>query len=192
MAYEFKKLSAVEVVAEPTESANVLIEENGVIKKAPKTAVGGIKVASTAEVGQTIVVKAVDENGNPTEWECADMSGSSNNDYDAVIDVGTEPTTFSASSATLVSGGYDNIKAKLESGKRPDIILRHNYVYAGQVFNTFYHVTSATLYSAGNSIGIYAYIANMYMGLGSPQYANILTIGLNKDNTITYLEYHHS
>ena len=38
---EFKKLSDVEVVAEPTESANVLIEENGVIKKAPKTAVGG-------------------------------------------------------------------------------------------------------------------------------------------------------
>jgi hypothetical protein len=38
---EFKKLSDVEVVAEPTESANVLIEENGVIKKAPKIAVGG-------------------------------------------------------------------------------------------------------------------------------------------------------
>jgi hypothetical protein len=38
---EFKKLSDVEVVAEPLETANVLIEENGVIKKAPKTAVGG-------------------------------------------------------------------------------------------------------------------------------------------------------
>lgn len=40
---EFKRLSDVEVVAEPLESANVLIEENGVIKKAPKTAVGGAK-----------------------------------------------------------------------------------------------------------------------------------------------------
>ena len=38
---EFKRLSDVEVVVEPTESANVLIEENGVIKKAPKTTVGG-------------------------------------------------------------------------------------------------------------------------------------------------------
>lgn len=38
---EFKRLSDVEVVAEPTESANVLIEEDGVIKKAPKTVVGG-------------------------------------------------------------------------------------------------------------------------------------------------------
>lgn len=42
MAYNFKSISDVEVVAEPSESANVLIEENGVIKKAPKTAVGGI------------------------------------------------------------------------------------------------------------------------------------------------------
>lgn len=41
MAYNFKSIADVEVVAEPTESANVLIEENGMIKKAPKTAVGG-------------------------------------------------------------------------------------------------------------------------------------------------------
>lgn len=38
---EFKKLSDVEIVTELAESANVLIEEDGVIKKAPKTAVGG-------------------------------------------------------------------------------------------------------------------------------------------------------
>lgn len=38
---EFKKLSNVEIVEEPSETANVLIEEDGVIKKAPKTAVGG-------------------------------------------------------------------------------------------------------------------------------------------------------
>lgn len=41
MAYNFKSIADVDVVAEPSESANVLIEENGVIKKAPKTAVGG-------------------------------------------------------------------------------------------------------------------------------------------------------
>jgi hypothetical protein len=40
----FKKLSDVEVVAEPIDSANVLIEEDGIIKKAPKTAVGGAGV----------------------------------------------------------------------------------------------------------------------------------------------------
>jgi hypothetical protein len=40
MAFEFKKLSDVEVVAEPLETANVLIEENGVIKRAPKNEIG--------------------------------------------------------------------------------------------------------------------------------------------------------
>ena len=46
MAYNFKSLADVEVVAEPSESANVLIEENGVVKKAPKTAVGGVSGAA--------------------------------------------------------------------------------------------------------------------------------------------------
>ena len=32
----------------------------------------GVKAPSAAEVGQTIVVKAVDENGKPTEWEAVD------------------------------------------------------------------------------------------------------------------------
>lgn len=41
MAYTFKSIADVDVVAEPAETANVLIEEDGVIKKAPKTAVGG-------------------------------------------------------------------------------------------------------------------------------------------------------
>jgi hypothetical protein len=35
MAYEFKKLSAVEAVETPADTANVLIEEDGVIKKTP-------------------------------------------------------------------------------------------------------------------------------------------------------------
>ena len=41
MAYEFTKLSTVETVNVPSSDANVLIEENGIIKKAPKSAVGG-------------------------------------------------------------------------------------------------------------------------------------------------------
>lgn len=34
---------------------------------------GGIPIPSSAQVGQTIVVKAVDETGKPTEWEAADL-----------------------------------------------------------------------------------------------------------------------
>lgn len=41
MTYEFKKLSEVETIEEVTETANVLIEEDGVIKKTPKSNVGG-------------------------------------------------------------------------------------------------------------------------------------------------------
>lgn len=35
-----------------------------------------IKAPATASVGQTIIVKAVDESGKPTEWEAADMEAS--------------------------------------------------------------------------------------------------------------------
>ena len=36
---------------------------------------GGLTVTNTAAVGQTIKVSAVDENGQPTEWEAVDMEG---------------------------------------------------------------------------------------------------------------------
>ena len=35
---------------------------------------GGLTVTNTATVGQTIRVSAVDENGQPTEWEAVDMA----------------------------------------------------------------------------------------------------------------------
>lgn len=41
MAVEFKKLAGVDTVETATDAANVLIEENGVIKRVPKTEVGG-------------------------------------------------------------------------------------------------------------------------------------------------------
>lgn len=46
----------------------------------------GIPIPETAEVGQTIVVKAVDENGKPTEWECADIPP----DWEVIADITTE------------------------------------------------------------------------------------------------------
>ena len=49
---------------------------NPVQNKVIKAALDGkIQAPETAEVGQTIVVKAVDENGKPTEWEASDMAG---------------------------------------------------------------------------------------------------------------------
>lgn len=40
-----------------------------------------VSTPSTAQVGQLLSVKAVDENGKPTEWEAADMSESVTDDY---------------------------------------------------------------------------------------------------------------
>ena len=43
--------------------------------------IGAIPVPTTAEVGQTVVVKAVDENGKPTEWEPADFPEQTQSDW---------------------------------------------------------------------------------------------------------------
>lgn len=41
MAYEFKNIATVDLVEEVAKTSNVLIEEDGIIKRAPKSEVGG-------------------------------------------------------------------------------------------------------------------------------------------------------
>lgn len=63
----------------------------------------GLTVTNTAAVGQTVKITAVDENGQPTEWEAVDMpSGGGGTTSDEWIDLGTltladgeEATNFS-------------------------------------------------------------------------------------------------
>ena len=48
----------------------------------------GTSIDVTAEVGQTIVVKSVDENGKPTEWEAADFpEGGGGEEWELIADV---------------------------------------------------------------------------------------------------------
>ena len=53
--------------------------QRGVIDLKEKTLtasdIGAISAPATAEVGQTMVVKSVNANGHPTEWEAVDMEG---------------------------------------------------------------------------------------------------------------------
>ena len=64
---------------------------------------GGLTVTNTAAVGQTVKITAVDENGQPTEWEAVDMAiGGGGTTSDEWIDLGTltladgeEATNFS-------------------------------------------------------------------------------------------------
>ena len=142
---EFKKLSAVEAVEAVSDAANVLIEENGVIKRAPKGEVGGIKVASTAEVGQTIMVKAVDADGNPTEWECADMSGG----YDAVIDLGVFSDTTSLSDLTggyVPAGTVKMIEGKIAAGEMPKLMGIITYQYYDTMMKSIFEFTAVGTY----------------------------------------------
>lgn len=144
---EFKKLSAVEAVEAVSDAANVLIEENGVIKRAPKGEVGGIKVASTAEVGQTIVVKAVDADGMPTEWECADLP--SGGGYDAVIDLGVFSDTTSLSDLTggsIPAGTVKMIEGKIAAGEMPKLMGIITYQYYDSMKKSIFEFTAVGTY----------------------------------------------
>lgn len=154
MAYEFKKLSAVEAVDAVSDAASVLIEENGVIKRAPKSEVGGIKVASTAEVGQTIVVKAVDAAGNPTEWECADMSAGEP-DLVVIITVSGELSEgtindYGVANVTEVVGSVQTVLDKIFNGQDPSVIIKSSYIYGGVQWNGY--VKNPVIIKKGDSI----------------------------------------
>lgn len=90
---KFKTYNELEISEALSDASHVIIEENGDVKRFPANSIGKVKtvngaepdengnvaveitapVISTASVGQTIVVKSVDDTGKPTEWEAVDM-----------------------------------------------------------------------------------------------------------------------
>lgn len=116
---EFKRLSDVEAVETISDAANVLIEENGDIKKVPKDEIGGGINVAFAEVGQTIVVKSVDENGKPTEWECVDVSSGVGFGFDVVVFDGNN------NNAMLSYGSYDGLKSKIDNKQAMLVAIVH-------------------------------------------------------------------
>ena len=81
--------------SEPQNGEKVWIDTD----EEPEETGGGVNV--TAEVGQTIIVKAVDENGKPTEWESADYQPRTH--WEEVI----SETLFDG--AITVTGGGSNL-----------------------------------------------------------------------------------
>lgn len=78
---DFKKLSEVDLVEEVSNTANVLIEENGQIKRASKTKVGGagsdsvIKTAIvTSSAYDSHISNATPYVGGPTTYSCKNMT----------------------------------------------------------------------------------------------------------------------
>ena len=81
------------------EGYNVQIDPDG---EAPD---GYIPAPATAEVGQTIVVKSVDENGKPTEWETADMPTNETGEVlETIADITTEEEVTSLTIDTDLNG----------------------------------------------------------------------------------------
>lgn len=101
---EFKKLSDVEVVETPMDTANVLIEEDGVIKKAPKSAVGTVKSVNGA---------IPDENGNVTIETAASWNDLKDKPFgEGELTVVVPETTVTVTSEGVIIGEYtDLIKA---------------------------------------------------------------------------------
>lgn len=132
-------------------SGGAVSSVNGKVGAVELTAgdVGAVPAPATAQVGQTIVVKAVDDAGRPTEWEAADMAAGGGDDYELIekIIVGYSITTERPS-----VGWYAG-----ETVVEQDL----NASEFAPVEGTFYRHTGATNYLfPGN--GIYYYNGTDY------------------------------
>ena len=106
---EFKKLSAVEAVKTVGDTAHVLIEENGVIKRAPKDEVGGVNVDNLPSAeGEEVNVLCV-ENGALKQKSSKGFGGSGGG-WDVVIN-GT--ISDGVTSWILEKGSHASIYEKL-------------------------------------------------------------------------------
>ena len=131
---------------------------------------GGIEVTG-AEVGQTIVVKAVDENGKPTEWECADIEKKTK--LITIVDITAEnDIVLSKSSDTddLTFGdavvGHSHYFYKTPEGKQ----LRAKRIY-GYVYSPIAVTGSLTSFSPYYADGdptswMFGDFAGNYLGMG--------------------------
>ena len=103
---EFKKLSAVETVETVSETANVLIEENGVIKRAAKSEIGAQADWAEMDESSPAFIKNKPEN----------IGGGGG--YDAVIRY-VEPWE----NPELISGSYDDLVAKVKNGEWVNVLV---------------------------------------------------------------------
>ena len=122
----------------------------------PKYLPTTVPVIPTATVGQTIVVKAVDADGKPTEWEAADM-GDGDSRY--IVEYETE-TNFTANTACYNLPFWDDMWDAINNGKSVFVLYQMRLVpltyanfndsgvtYASCQFHLTYITSSKTLRS---------------------------------------------
>lgn len=227
MAYNFKSIADVDVINNPSDSTNVLIEEDGFIKRVPKSAVGEtaenmiskigtVEIADTvtseanvlieedgaikrvakdkvvpanvvtspvtAAVGQTIVVKAVDEAGKPTEWEAANMQPRTHWEEEGLVEF--LPETTLEFTATGPSGGkWGVINSDFEDGKTY-IVKWDNVTYECVAQNTGIGNRTLIDREGGNGepfwIGSYSGVSIMASEIGTH------TVSISVSDTIVH------
>lgn len=72
--------------------------------------VGAIHVPDTATVGQTIVVKEVDEDGKPVSWECTDVAGGGSGGWRTIADITLEEPAAPIKIDTDMDGNSFSLK----------------------------------------------------------------------------------
>ena len=133
-----------------TAGTNITISADNVISATGGS--GGTDISlglTSAAVGQTIKVKAIDESGKPTEWEAADMPSGGGETWEKVSDVSL---TQDVSSYILASfGSYRKIKIMMERGTYVSGLSKNVWVRIslpdGNYFYTVGYFTSEYGYS---------------------------------------------
>lgn len=145
------KVTTLEPGSEATASFTGTPEKPVLNLSIPRGASGGVDVAN-AEVGQAIIVAAVDENGKPTAWEAADFPSGGGDGWEKVVDyvhtANLEVTVSSIDYATgtITAAGHglsdgDMIYATLNIG---EIAAPLPLLPTGIAYGTRYYVVGAT------------------------------------------------
>lgn len=135
-AYEFKKLSDVTAVETPSDTANVLIEEDGVIKKVAKNSVGETSEAILGKIATVDAVEEpsetanvlIEESGAVKKVPIASVGSGiktaiiTDNVYDAFI--ARESELPKEQVFRCVNMTYEEAKAILDSGEPLDVFLK--------------------------------------------------------------------
>lgn len=117
-AYRFRFPKGIQnIIVDP--AADTIALEDIVLKNE----VDYVPVPMAAEVGQVVAVKAVDENGKPTEWEAVDMGGG----YDMVLVTsnGNVELNNGISTLSIESGTCENLAAACGACRMPHIALKY-------------------------------------------------------------------
>lgn len=96
---------------------------------------GGIEVTG-AEVGQTIVVKAVDENGKPTEWETAELPAG----WEVINEIVTTEETSNVTISTDFDGNPFDLAEGIGFATNPNGLSGGWHMYASPSTEAYVHL----------------------------------------------------